>query len=69
MDINQKAAKRAALLIRCSAEEAAAIRAAAHRSGRTLCGYVLHCLRNRLKIEAEIQAQYDAIVARRKRKG
>lgn len=58
--------KRDALLIRCSAEEATAIREAARNSGRTLSGYVLHCLRNRLRIEARIQAEYEAIAARSK---
>lgn len=47
--------KRTALLIRCSVEEAEQIRAAARRQYRTLSGYVLHCLRNRLKVEDDLQ--------------
>ena len=62
-----KNSKRTALLIRCSVEEAEAIRLAAKRSGRTLSGYVLHCLRNRLKAEADVESQIAAITARRNR--
>ncbi len=39
---------RTALLIRCSKEEAEKIRAAAKRERRTLSGYVLHVILNRI---------------------
>ena len=68
LDIMTGQSKRTALLIRCSVEEAEVIRDAARRSGRTLSGYVLHCLHNRLRVEAEIQADFAAIVARHKKK-
>jgi hypothetical protein len=67
-DIVPKNPERTALLVRCSVEEAKAIRESARRSGRTLSGYVLHCLRNRLKVEAEIQANLEAIAARRQQR-
>lgn len=51
--------KRTALLIRCSVEEAEQIRAAAQKSHRTLSGYVLHCLQNRLRIEAEMENIFE----------
>lgn len=47
--------KRTALLIRCSVEEADAIRAAARKQDRTLSGYVMHALKNRLKIENDLE--------------
>ena len=71
IDIMPNHVKRTALLIRCSMEEAEAIRASARRSGRTLSGHVLHCIRNRLKIEAEIErkeVEFAAIKALRKGK-
>lgn len=40
--------ERTALLIRCSKEEAEKIRAAAKRERRTLSGYVLHVVLNRI---------------------
>jgi hypothetical protein len=64
LDIMPKRA-RTALLIRCSVEEAEAIRSGAKKSGRTLSGYVLHCMRNRLMVEAKLEAQYRALAARR----
>jgi hypothetical protein len=65
-DIMPRCAKRTALLIRCSVEEASAIRSAARKSGRTLSGYVLNCLRTRLRVEAETEANLATIVARLK---
>jgi hypothetical protein len=61
-----KPPKRTALLIRCSVEEAEAIRASARKSGRTLSGYVLHCLRRRLNIEAQLEADIANLKARRR---
>jgi len=53
--------KRTALLIRCSVEEAQQIREAARKQSRTLSGYVLRCLRNRLRIEAELERNIAAM--------
>ncbi len=55
--------KRTALLIRCTVEEAEAVRAAARRQYRTLSGYVMHALNNRLEIEARLREQNLAIAA------
>jgi len=46
---------RTALLIRCSVEEAQQIRAAARHQHRTVSGYILHCLQQKLEIEAAVQ--------------
>lgn len=54
--------KRTALLIRCSVEEAQAIRAAAQKQCRTISGYVMHCLRNRLKIEYDMERYLELAV-------
>ncbi len=54
---------RTALLIRCTVEEAEAVRAAARRQYRTLSGYVMHALNNRLEIEARLREHNDAIAA------
>jgi hypothetical protein len=40
---------RAALLVRCSAEEAASIRAAAMRERRTISGFILHAVGTRIR--------------------
>jgi hypothetical protein len=56
-----KYGKRTALLIRCSVEEAKAIRAAAQKADRTISSYVLRVLRSRLNIERqaeETQSQF-----------
>lgn len=60
--------KRTALLIRCSVEEAEAVRAAARRQYRTLSGYVMHALNNRLEIEARLHEQILATAAARKQR-
>ena len=44
-----KLQNRTALLVRCSADEAAAIRAAAKGERRTLSGFILHAAMNRLR--------------------
>ncbi len=56
---------RTALLIRCTVEEAEAVRAAARRQYRTLSGYVMHALNNRLEIEARLHEQNLAAAAAR----
>jgi uncharacterized protein (DUF1778 family) len=43
--------KRAALLIRCTEEEAKQIREAAQHERRTISGYVLHAVMNRIEIQ------------------
>lgn len=57
-DITMSESKRTALLIRCSAEEANLIRAAAKKDGRTLSGYVLRCLQRRLELEAGLDIKF-----------
>ena len=47
---------RTALLIRCSKEEAEKIRAAAKRERRTLSGYVLHAVLNRISNQEKSRA-------------
>lgn len=66
IDIMRKHTKRTALLIRCSVEEAEAIRSAARNSGRTLSGYVLHCLNNRLRVEAQLKADFAKLAEGRR---
>ena len=51
---------RTALLIRCSVEEAQQIRSAARREHRTLSGYVLYSLQQKLQIEAAVQKRLAA---------
>ena len=45
---------RTALLIRCSVEEADRVRQAARRQRRTLSGYVMQAVMNRLSAEEQI---------------
>ena len=51
---------RTALLIRCSQEEAEKIRAAAKRERRTLSGYVLHTVLNRITNQEKSRAYAPA---------
>jgi len=51
---------RTALLIRCSKEEAEKIRAAAKRERRTLSGYVLHAVLNRVTNQEKSRAYAPA---------
>lgn len=51
---------RTALLIRCSKEEAEKIRAAAKRERRTLSGYVLHVILNRITIQEKSEVYAPA---------
>ena len=43
-----------AVLVRCSPEQAARIRAAARRRGTTISGFVLHCLRRTWNVADQI---------------
>jgi len=47
--------KRTALLIYCTSEEAERIRLAAKRDRRTISGYVMNAVMNRLAVESRIQ--------------
>jgi hypothetical protein len=55
MSSNGKEA-RSALLIRCTAEEAAAIRKAAKLERRTVSAYVLRAVMNRMSIQRRIES-------------
>jgi uncharacterized protein (DUF1778 family) len=46
------AGKRAALLVRCTEEEARQIRQAARLERRTISGYVLHAVMNRIAAQS-----------------
>jgi uncharacterized protein (DUF1778 family) len=50
-----KRTNRTALLIRCSLEEAAAIRAAAKKQERTISSYVIRAVRTRLNVERQLE--------------
>jgi len=52
---------RSALLIRCSASEAARVRSAAHTEDRTVSGYVLHVLRKAWPIEERIRENLEFV--------
>lgn len=52
---NDRVAKRTALLIRCSREEADKIREMAQRERRTVSGYVLHAVISRIAIQERLQ--------------
>ncbi|HXY01483.1 MAG TPA: DUF1778 domain-containing protein [Terriglobales bacterium] len=47
--------ERAALLIRCSREEADVIRAAAKQERRTVSGFVLHAVMNRIANQEKVR--------------
>ncbi len=51
---------RTALLIRCTREEAAKIRAAAQAERRTLSGYILNAVLNRIEAREKILAKPPA---------
>jgi uncharacterized protein (DUF1778 family) len=53
-------AKRTALLIHCSDDEARQIREAAHRERRTISGYVLHAVMNRITSQASQRKALEA---------
>ena len=52
--------KRTALLIHCSEEEARQIREAAHFERRTISGYVLHAVMNRIASQATQRKALEA---------
>jgi uncharacterized protein DUF1778 len=66
-------ARRTALLIRCSIEEAEKIREAAKRERRTLSGYVLHAVMSRIASQANLLERTgwmrDGPTSRRERQG
>lgn len=45
--------KRAALLVRCSSEEAEIIRKAAQQERRTISGYILHAVMQRIAFQRQ----------------
>jgi uncharacterized protein (DUF1778 family) len=51
---------RTALLVRCSDKEAEAIREAAHRERRTISGYILNAVLNRIAHQKKIVAVWQA---------
>ena len=56
-----KKTKRTALLIRCSEEEAVAIRAAARKEGRTISAHVLRIVmqRQRVALRDRLEREHD----------
>jgi uncharacterized protein (DUF1778 family) len=46
---------RTALLLRCSVQEAQQIRAAARMERRTVSGFILHCIENKLRIRTVVE--------------
>ncbi len=63
---NHKKNNRAMLLVRCSDEEAAAIRNAAKRERRTISGFVLNAVLNRIANQKKIEVRWQAVGGRRK---
>lgn len=55
--------KRTALLIHCSEEEARQIREAAHLERRTISGYILHAVMNRIASQATQRRNLEAAYA------
>jgi uncharacterized protein (DUF1778 family) len=55
---------RTALLIRCSIEEAEHIRAAARMEHRTVSGFVMNCLANKIRIHAAVQKKLETRTTR-----
>jgi uncharacterized protein (DUF1778 family) len=52
---------RTALLIRCTTEEARAIREAARRERRTLSGFVLNAVMNRITAQHRVEQAITAV--------
>jgi uncharacterized protein (DUF1778 family) len=50
---------RAALLVRCTREEADLIRNAARHERRTVSGFVLHAVMNRIANSVKLQQQFN----------
>lgn len=57
--------KKTAILVRCTSEEAEMIRHAASRERRTLSGFILNAVMNRLRARADFMAKPN-LPARRK---
>lgn len=49
--------KKTAILLRCTQEEAELIRRAAHFERRTLSGFILNSVMNRLRARADVMAK------------
>lgn len=47
------------MLVRCTGEEAEAIRQAAHRERRTISGYILHCVLARIANQKKLEAEWQ----------
>lgn len=64
--------KKTAILIRCTTEEAQVIREAAANERRTLSGYILNAVMNRIRIRAQMPSmpeQKPAPLAKRRGDG
>lgn len=57
--------KRTAILLRCTQEEAELIRRAAHFERRTLSGFILNAVMNRLRARADVLARGGAPLRRK----
>jgi hypothetical protein len=60
-----KSPNRTTLLINCSVEEAADIRAAAKKQDRTISAYVLRAVRRSLQLERQVEAQQHFLAIQR----
>jgi hypothetical protein len=56
--IMSRASLRTSLLVRCTDEEAAAIRGAAKRERRTISSYVLHAVLDRIAHQKQLEEQW-----------
>lgn len=52
---------RSALLIRCTAEEAAAIRSAAKLERRTVSAFVVRAVMNRISVRRQVESGFNAL--------
>lgn len=59
---------RKALLVRCTLEEAKAIRNAAKREHRTISGYILHAVMGRIGHQEKMRQLFEQQVADKSRK-
>jgi uncharacterized protein (DUF1778 family) len=55
------AAKRTAILLRCSEEEAQDIRQAAQQEKRTISGFILNAVHNRLEARKRLRERFEQI--------
>jgi hypothetical protein len=63
------ASKRTALLLRCTQEEAAAIRWAANRERRTISGFVLNAIEARIQSHKKLVASFPGWEERNPERG